>query len=292
MYRRSFILYSDYAQKIEMLSRPERGDLFTMILQYVRGEEVMSSTDLVIMAFYFIQTQLDKDFAKYNKKVVSSQENGKKGGRPRKDAVYFGPMSAAEWMPGHEAGMVHYEPPESGPHSTVGAAHSNNLRQDHQLQDYQPSVHKESESQHGVRNANTYSFPNLYVVKDKSIAPKVTRISIDPNEFFEQVWALYPVKRGKHRVSDKKRKLLAQYSFEEIRRAINRYKDEISKSSFQRAYQNGSTFFNSGIFDYLDDAYVPVEETRWAAVASGDGRVPTNRDFIGHTPEDYDALEE
>lgn len=79
----------------------------------------------------------------------------------------------------------------------------------------------------------------------------------DIENFFESIWELYPVKKGKGQVSDAKRKKLFEIGFDEMQRAINRYLQELSKDSDWRKPQNGSTFFNSGYVDYLDGNFVP-----------------------------------
>lgn len=77
--------------------------------------------------------------------------------------------------------------------------------------------------------------------------------------FFDSIWNLYPVKKGKEQVSDSKRKELYKIGFDEIARAIDRYLDELKKDADWRKPQNGSTFFNSGHVDYLDKNFVPQE---------------------------------
>ena len=79
----------------------------------------------------------------------------------------------------------------------------------------------------------------------------------DVNAFFESIWELYPVKKGKASVSDTKRKVLYKIGYEQMERAINRYLTELKKDASWRKPQNGSTFFNSGFVDYLDENYVP-----------------------------------
>lgn len=79
----------------------------------------------------------------------------------------------------------------------------------------------------------------------------------DVNAFFESVWELYPVKKGKASVSDTKRKVLFKIGYEQMERAINRYLTELKKDASWRKPQNGSTFFNSGYVDYLDENYAP-----------------------------------
>lgn len=79
----------------------------------------------------------------------------------------------------------------------------------------------------------------------------------DVNAFFESVWELYPVKKGKGQVSDTKRKVLYKIGFDNLERAINRYLTELKKDASWKKPQNGSTFFNSGYVDYLDENYAP-----------------------------------
>lgn len=90
---------------------------------------------------------------------------------------------------------------------------------------------------------------------DKKAKP--TKAEIDC--FFDSVWELYPVKKGKGQVSESKRKELYKIGFDEIERAIDRYLGELKKDSDWRKPQNGSTFFNSGHVDYLDKNFVPQE---------------------------------
>jgi hypothetical protein len=79
----------------------------------------------------------------------------------------------------------------------------------------------------------------------------------DVNAFFESIWELYPVKKGKASVSDTKRKALYKIGYEAMEKAIDRYLAELKKDASWRKPQNGSTFFNSGYVDYLDENYSP-----------------------------------
>ena len=84
----------------------------------------------------------------------------------------------------------------------------------------------------------------------------------DINAFFESVWKLYPNKKGKGQVSDAKKKKLYEVGFDELARAIDRYQAELKQDADWRKPQNGSTFFNSGYVDYLDDNYEPQTRTQ------------------------------
>lgn len=71
---------------------------------------------------------------------------------------------------------------------------------------------------------------------------------------FERLWKLYPVKKGKGQISDAKKLKLLKIGFDEMSRAIERYKQYVDSIDYLQ-YQNGSTFFNSGYVDYLDVNY-------------------------------------
>lgn len=73
---------------------------------------------------------------------------------------------------------------------------------------------------------------------------------------FERLWSLYPNKKGKGQVSDAEKKKLLKIGHEELERAIQRYKTELEKEDWRKP-QYGSTFFNSGYVDYLDENYEP-----------------------------------
>ncbi len=88
---------------------------------------------------------------------------------------------------------------------------------------------------------------------DKDINKK--DIVQDARDLFEDLWRLYPSKKGKGQVSDTKKKELLKIGKEELERAIDRYKADLKKDIDWRKTQNGSTFFNSGYVDYLDKNY-------------------------------------
>ena len=108
---------------------------------------------------------------------------------------------------------------------------------------------------------------------------KLTKADVD--SFFDSLWQLYPVKKGKGQVSEAKRKKLYEIGEAEMRRAINRYLAELKKDASWRKPQNGSTFFNSGYVDYLDDNFVPQETQQ-----SGNGKAA---DML---QESYDMMKE
>lgn len=99
--------------------------------------------------------------------------------------------------------------------------------------------------------------------------PKRKRKSNGPSKeeveaVFEQLWKLYPVKRGKGSISYAT-KLKVYGVREQIPRCIERYIDDTKKrfghreGGYQRWLKNGSTFFNSGYVDYLEENYEELQ---------------------------------
>jgi len=79
------------------------------------------------------------------------------------------------------------------------------------------------------------------------------------DEFFKSLWKLYPKKKGLGNVSRTQKLKLFRRGYDEISRCIERYKvfleDTYSDAERDKFTKNGSTFFNSGYMDYLDENY-------------------------------------
>ncbi|MDL2254339.1 hypothetical protein LJC49_09800 [Ruminococcaceae bacterium OttesenSCG-928-I18] len=73
-------------------------------------------------------------------------------------------------------------------------------------------------------------------------------------DFFESVWKLYPKKEGKGQVSNTQKAKLQKIGYEHLERCIERYV-AAKKDTDKKYWQNGSTFFNSGYVDYLDENF-------------------------------------
>lgn len=76
------------------------------------------------------------------------------------------------------------------------------------------------------------------------------------NQDIEEIWSLYPLKKGKASAIKKIPKLLKEYGKEQIVRCIERYIEEIKKDNKSKEFiLHGSTFFNGRYIDYLDCNY-------------------------------------
>ena len=106
----------------------------------------------------------------------------------------------------------------------------------------------------------------------------------DAKALFERLWKAYPNKKGKGQVSDTQKKRLLAIGEDRLVKAIDRYSLELQKDADWRKAQYGSTFFNSGYVDYLDENYVPGKVTEH----KGKSNAFSN---INHRQYDYDELE-
>ena len=126
---------------------------------------------------------------------------------------------------------------------------------------------------------NDYSIGNKSEVseinpKGTEINPKGTEINPEQNinllnkstkynicASCDAIWRLYPKKKGKAQAYKKIPGLISKYGFEQLERAVKRYKDEINNENTENKYiAYGSTFFNSKYMDYLDDNYENIEK--------------------------------
>ena len=97
------------------------------------------------------------------------------------------------------------------------------------------------------------------VTKKKSVKSREFKWkSKEYEEAFKEIWAVYPNKRGVANAKRSINKLLDHYSKEELIRAVKRYDSEC-KGKEIKYIKIGSTFFNSGYEDYLDENYISLD---------------------------------
>lgn len=116
---------------------------------------------------------------------------------------------------------------------------------------------------------------------------KKAQETIKAKEHFEELWALYPAKKGKNLISDKRKRDLLSVSVDEMQCFINRYKRDIEldhNNGFARQWLNGSTWFNGRWQDYTDDNYQPAPTV---TVSKGGARYRSAEGF-----RDFSDLEE
>lgn len=112
----------------------------------------------------------------------------------------------------------------------------------------------------------------------------------DADALLDRLWVLYPVKKGKGQISAAQRKKLLKIGYDEMARAIERYKQYVESVDYLH-YQNGSTFFNGGYLDYLDANYDPESEREARNNQAKSGQTKssqTKNKFNDYPHRDYD----
>ncbi len=105
----------------------------------------------------------------------------------------------------------------------------------------------------GIIQDNAYIIGQSKVEKSRGQNKNNLR-KADALALFEQLWGMYPVKKGKGQVSDAKKLKLLGIGADEMGRVVRRYLEGLEKDGWRKP-QNGGTFFNSGYVDYLDCNY-------------------------------------
>lgn len=82
--KKGFLLYYDYRKHLALLNDEERGKLLMALLDYGEHNTQPELEGAALMAFSFIQAQMDRDAEKYAETIKKRSEAGKMGGRPTK----------------------------------------------------------------------------------------------------------------------------------------------------------------------------------------------------------------
>ena len=79
--KKSFILYTDNRNQINMLSDQQAGRLFKALFAFAESGDIPTFDDgMTAMAFSFISSQISRDSEKYDEVCKKRSESGKKGG--------------------------------------------------------------------------------------------------------------------------------------------------------------------------------------------------------------------
>lgn len=81
----SFILYTKYVHTARKLSDEMAGKLYKMILEYVNDTNPVTDDMVLDLLFEPIKQDLKEDLRKWEAVCDRNRENGKSGGRPKKD---------------------------------------------------------------------------------------------------------------------------------------------------------------------------------------------------------------
>ena len=82
--KKGFILYCDQKEIFEQLPLDKRGELITVVFQYVNDENPIVTDPLLKMAFTLIKQVLKRDLVKYETKKIQWSEAGKASAEARR----------------------------------------------------------------------------------------------------------------------------------------------------------------------------------------------------------------
>lgn len=127
---------------------------------------------------------------------------------------------------------------------------------------YKPTIFDEEFSMLEIRKNGAYSLTVDQIAT--KLQPNCNRIATDNKKapikreslesFFDSIWKLYPIKKGKGKVSKAQKQKLQKLGYDQLKRCVDRFIEDMEKEHRDKQYwPYGSTFFNSGYVDYLDE---------------------------------------
>lgn len=78
--KKSFVIYEDTGNLVELLSDEQAGKVFKSIFAYITQKDMPEIDDVAKIVFISIKNYLDRDSAKYDEICQKRAQNGKKGG--------------------------------------------------------------------------------------------------------------------------------------------------------------------------------------------------------------------
>lgn len=135
---------------------------------------------------------------------------------------------------------------------------NNTIRKDR----YRPTIFDEEFSMLEIRKNGAYSLLVDQIATE--LQPDCNQIATDNKKapikreslelFFDSIWKLYPIKKGKGKVSKAQKQKLQKLGYDQLKRCVDRFIEDMEKEHRDKQYwPYGSTFFNSGYVDYLDE---------------------------------------
>jgi hypothetical protein len=105
----------------------------------------------------------------------------------------------------------------------------------------------DSEPDSGSDNKST---ANQHKQEHKNIKKKEVYTS-EVDDFFEEIWSLYPNKKGKAAIKSATKKKLIKVGKDTLVKSLERYKRDLEVNTWKQP-MNGSTWFNGRYADYLE----------------------------------------
>lgn len=209
----SFIFYRSFYESIKNLDKDIQIEIYNAICEYSLNDELMELSPIANAIFTLIKPNIDNATKRYN----ASVENGKKGGRPKKEKNLEKPnnnLEETKTKPNQNLNV----------YVDVDEDVDDNVDED-----------KDEDVYDEIKKANILSSRP----KDEEILKTE----------FNELWKLYPKKVGKDKSYNKYKKYRTSKgddycTYDEVLNGLNRYLEYIKQNSWYSP-KDGSTWFNS-----------------------------------------------
>ena len=254
--KKSFILYTDSYNMIEMLNAEQKGALLDAIFSLHGCCECPELDQATAIVFAGMKRYLLENMEKWEETRRKRAEAGAKGGKAKAENASKDKQNLAN------ASKCYNE-------LANASKDKQNLAVNVNVNDNVNVNVNDKEKRKKEKEVTASSDCNAECSTD--VEPSLQKSKKEANEHFEKLWALYPHKRGKNQVSDKTKRKLLDVSVQAMDAAIKRYVHEVRGTD--RPWLNGSTWFNGRYQDYTEGNYVPAVTTggKGARYQSGEG---------------------
>ena len=240
--KKSFILYTDSYNMIEMLNMEQKGALLDAIYSLHGCCECPELDQATAIVFAGMKRYLLENMEKWEETRRKKSEGAKKA-------------RANDAKRKREEAMVKSVEDTSSNLSTLQDGATVNVNVNDNV-----NVNVNDKEKRKKEKAVTAS-SDCSAECSTGVEPLSQKSKKEAKEHFEKLWALYPAKKGKNLISDKRKRDLLSVSIDEMQCFINRYKRDIEldhNNGFARQWLNGSTWFNGRWQDYTDENYQPA----------------------------------
>ena len=217
---KGFILFYDYADCLSLLSMEERGILLTALLENTDGKTSgLAMTPAVEMAYRLMSAQIHRGKRVYESRAEASRENGKRGGRPKKNPAQTQETQETQENPGKPENLKTLTNTNTSTNTNTNTKTNTNT-------ETLPPPASPSASSDSVGT---------------SLKERISGKQLE--EEFEQLWRLYPRKEGKKGAKAAFEKVRRRgVTFEEIEEGVKRYA-EVAGQREMKYIKHGSTWF-------------------------------------------------
>lgn len=246
--KRSFVLYYSLAEVVALLNDTQVANLFRAILSTGSSMEMPELDAATQIAFLPVRREIEENTRRWEIARQARIENGKRGGRPPKNADQ---RKSGDENRAKPAGFFENRTKPVDVYVAVDGTGDVDVAGDGVIPDL-----VEDEDPSSSCSADAERLCGSSSSQESASSAFSER---EVTEHFEALWALMPRKEGKSAVKPATRRALMSVSVEEMRRCVERYKAQVAEdreSGFERKWMLGSTWYNSERWrDYTDENY-------------------------------------